>query len=239
MIGDVRAFNRRGFAVTGLHIGVLHVESRFPLLDGHLQNAASLGVPVCYECVSGVTPRQIVACDPDAERPLVEAARRLEKRGVGAIIGTCGSFANYHSALVAAVDIPVFSSVLLCVPLLLQTIGAGKKLLIVFASSSSFTDRLVAEAAITDQSRLAIADCLGLPAFESILENRQTLDSDRLREQLVALIEAELDAQPSICQILFQCSELAPYAQHVRDRYGLPVFDVTELARWVHRSLGA
>ena len=96
------AVNRTGASVVGVGVGVLHIESHFPLVHGHLQNARSLGVPLIYECVTGVSPRQIVACEPAVEEPLVAAARRLVGRGAKAVVGTCGSFINYHGALVRA-----------------------------------------------------------------------------------------------------------------------------------------
>jgi Asp/Glu/hydantoin racemase len=231
------ALNRRSAPVIGFGIGVLHIESRYPLVRGHLQNARSLGIPLCYECVQGITPRQVVACDPRVEKPLLAAGRALKERGVSAVIGTCGSFVNFQSVLVAALDIPVFSSVMLVVPLLLRSMPKSRKLLIVFATAASFTERVAREAGITQRSRLVIADCKDLPAFAPILENQPTLDSDALRDQLVHRIGTALKADPAIGQIVFQCSELAPYASVVREHFGLPVFDINSLALWVDRSI--
>ena len=229
--------NKNGVSVAGTGVGVLHIESRFPLVHGHLQNARSLGVPLIYECVEGVSPRQIVACDPAVEAPLIAAARRLVGRGAKAVIGTCGSFINYHTALVQAVDVPVFSSILAAVPLLLRTVRQDARVAIVFASVASFTARVRDQAGIDDASRIAATDCASLPAFQPIMENSRSLDSDALMAQVREHLGAFIAEEPAVAVIVLQCSELAPYADAIRQDCGLPVFDINSLALWVDTSL--
>jgi len=229
--------NKNGASVAGTGVGVLHIESHFPLVHGHLQHARSLGIPLIYECVEGVSPRQIVACDPTVEAPLVAAARRLVGRGAKAVVGTCGSFINYHTALVQAVDVPVFSSIMAAVPLLLRALRRDAKLAVVFASVASFTERVRAEAGIGDPSRIAATDCVSLPAFQPIMENSQSLDSDALMAQVREHLAGFLAEEPGVAVIVLQCSELAPYADAIRQDFGLPVFDINSLARWVDMSL--
>ena len=164
--------NKKGVSVANAGIGILHIDSHFPLLRGHLQNARTLGIPLQYECVEGISPRQIVNGDRVVGKPLIAAAKRLEDKGAGAIIGTCGSFIRFQSALVREVEVPVFSSILMAVPLLLQSIRTDAKIGLVFASKTSFTQTAITEAAIRDTARLVLSDCMELPAFLPILENR-------------------------------------------------------------------
>jgi Asp/Glu/hydantoin racemase len=229
--------NRSGASVAGLGVGILHVESRFPLVPGHLQHARSLGIPVLYECVAGVTPAQIIAAEPAIEAPIVEAAQRLEERGARAIVGACGSFVNFHSPLVEAVDIPVFSSILTAVPLLLHSLASSAKVALVFASAGSFTERARQQAGIVDATRLVVIGCETLPAFQPILRNEDRLDSAALRQQLAGRIEAMLQQEPDVAIILLQCSEFAPYAPYLRERFDRPVFDVNTMTAWVDRAL--
>lgn len=229
--------NRNGASVVGVGIGVLHIESHFPLVRGHLQNVRSLGIPLIYECVEGISPKQIVACEVAVEDPLVAAARRLVRRGAKAIIGTCGSFVNYHTALLQAVDVPVFSSVMVAVPLLLRTLRDDAKIAVVFASAGSFTDRVRDQAGIADPSRVAIADCVSLPAFRAIMENSRSLDSDALQAQVIEHISKFLAKEPRVAMTVLQCSELAPYAGALRREFGLPVFDINSLALWVDTAV--
>ena len=57
------------------------------------------------------------------ENTILEAALSLEMQGVKAITGSCGFLALYQSVLVNAVQIPVFSSSLIQVPLAYQMTG--------------------------------------------------------------------------------------------------------------------
>jgi len=133
-----------------------------------------------------------------------------------------------------AVNIPVFSSVLMLMPFLMHSLKASEKMAVFFASSASFTDQVRREAQIQDTSQLILADCMELPAFKSIINNENTLDNNALSAQFFRHVENVLEeGKGTVSMVVLQCSELTPYAPEIRKAFGIPVVDINSLARWV------
>jgi hypothetical protein len=223
-------------AVSGIHVGVLTLDTRHFLALGNVQHARTFQYPVRYQVVSGVSGAALMGGDPGALRAITTGARALEDAGVDVIVGACGSFANYQSEVAAAVKIPVFTSILLEVPLILHGLPRAQKLGIIFASTTTFTDKVRQQCSIRDVERIVAigADCIG--AFGSILSQAPDLDSDALGVGLVSLCEATLQREPSIGAWLLQCSDLPPYAFSIQEATGLPVFDMVTLIDHLHTA---
>jgi len=229
--------NERRLATAGCAIGILHIDTNFPLILGNAQNAATFDFPVRYQLVHQLSISDLLSGSEAATEHVVKAALTLQDAGVAAVIGACGSLINYQSAIANAVEIPVFSSVLITAPLLLSSLGENQKLGIIFASSDSFTSKVRRECGLRDTECLVVADCRDLDAFYSILHNENYLTSSALEDQVVDLATTLACDHPDVGALILQCSELAPYAEGIREATGLPVFDVTTLIRWVHSSV--
>ena len=104
--------------ICGVTIGVLCLDSRFPKLPGHIKNPSAFSFPVLYETVQGATVAELIKRpSPEFIAPFIDAARRLEANGVRAITGSCGFLALFQEELASAVNVPVFASSLIQVPL--------------------------------------------------------------------------------------------------------------------------
>ena len=77
--------------------------------------------------------------DPSLIQPFIEAAKELEKEGVSAITTSCGFLAIFQEHLADAVDVPVFSSSLLQVPMVYRMLKKGQKVGIMTASKPHLT----------------------------------------------------------------------------------------------------
>ena len=230
--GEIRSVDLGG--VGGYALGVLYLPTPFVFVPGNIQNATTLPFPVAYECVSGVTLAELLSGAETVGSALVEAARRLEGRGVQAIVGACGSFARFQSLLTRAVGIPVFSSILTQVPWLLGSLPQDQRLLLLFADQRSFTGAMQAECGIADLRRLVINDCTAIPEFREMLERPYTLQHAALERALVQHVDRLMAEHAGIGLIVLQCSELPPYAAAIQEAAGCPVVDVVTLAAWVH-----
>ena len=226
-----RAFKR---PLAGFRIGILVLDTAHELVPGNLQHAGSFDFPVLYEVVRGVSSAALMQGDPGAGESIVASARRLENAGVGFIVGACGSFANYQQAVAAAVNVPVFMSILLEVPMLLRALPKSRKLGIIFASTSTFTEAVRAQCAITHTERIVAVGADGIEAFRPILAQRGRLDSDALRRGLARLAGNALRRHPGLGAWLLQCSDLPPYADAIQRMTHLPVFHMGSLIRHLH-----
>ncbi len=64
-----------------------------------------------------------------------------------------------------------------------------------------------------------------------------TLDFQAVRQEVVEAAEGLVAGNESVGAILFECTDLPPYASAVRDAVGLPVFDISTLIGFVHSGV--
>lgn len=221
----------------GFRLGILSIDTCHALVPGNVQHAESFSFPVRYEVVRGVAPRALMDGDVASVPAIVQAAKALESSGVGAIVGACGSFANFQREVAQALTVPVFMSILLEVPFLLRALPPAQKLGVIFARVSSYTDRVREQCEIREPQRVVAIGAEALPAFQPILAQTGELDSRALEAELVTLARQTLAAQPSIGAWLIQCSDLPPYAASLRRATGLPVFDMVTLIEHIGTAM--
>jgi hypothetical protein len=225
-----------GHTLAGFRVGILVLDTVHTLVPGNVQHAASFDFPVLYERVRGVAVPELMQGDPLAVDAVARGTLALQEAGVDIVVGACGSFANYQRLVAGALRIPVFLSVLLEVPMLLRAVAPGRRLGIVFADSSSFTDQVRHECGITDTERIVTLDAKSIPEVQTILAQRGVFDSAALESGLVALARQAVLAHPDIALWLLQCSDFPPYAPAIRHATGRPVFDALTLIRHLHAS---
>jgi hypothetical protein len=233
----VRARPERNVASAGFPIGILALNSRHRLVVGNVQHAGSFPFPVLYEIVSDVSASALMRGDPEAFGPIVRGAMKLEAAGVSAIVGACGSFAHYQLEVANAVQIPTFLSILLEVPMLLRALPTAQQLGIIFATTTSFTERVRQQCGIEAGDRIVGIGADAVPAFQPILSQEGVLDDIALREGIVSLACATVRAHPKIGAWLLQCSDLPPYAGAICKATDRPVFDMVKLIHHVHGAL--
>lgn len=223
-------------SVAGYRVGILTLDTSHPLALGNVQNAESFPFPVSYAVVRDVTFAGLMGGDPSALAPILAGIAELEGRGVSVIVGACGSFANYQQDAARASRVPVILSIMLEVPLLLNALPLHAKLGIVFARTSTFTDRVRSQCGIQDTSRIVSIGADAIPAFASILHQEQSLDGVALELGLVDLTKHAVREHPDIGAWLLQCSDLPPYAAAIQRATSLPVFDMSLLIDHVYRA---
>lgn len=102
---------------------------------GFLRNDETFDFPAKREVVRGATIERVVDGEPDLVPHFIEAARKLEGKGVKAIVGDCGSIATYQRAIANAVAVPFISSSLLLVLLVHRLLSENQKVGIITAES--------------------------------------------------------------------------------------------------------
>ena len=219
-----------GASVAGYAVGVLHLQTVYPLFPGNTQHAQSFPRPVLFEAVDVDDVWALMRGEPDIAPKILAAARRLEDKGVRIIAGACGSFAYYQQTVAAQLRVPAFLSVLTQIPFLLQSLGGGR-LGVVCASASSMNERTYDACGINDPSRLVVREMSGSPTFDHMLAGGSPINSEALCEETCAVAEKLVADAPDVKAILFQCSDLPPFASAVQARVNLPVFDATVMIR--------
>ena len=230
---------RGGTNICGVTIGVLCLESYFPKPPGHIKNPSGLRFPVLYETVPGATVGKLIA-DPAPEFivPFLEAARRLEKDGVGAITGSCGFFALFQQELADAVSIPVFSSSIIQVPLVYNMLGRRGKVGVLTASGSNLTSRHFAAVGAGDVP-VAIQGMEDFPEFREVIHEgqRTAMDTAKIESEILAAAKRLVRSNEDMGAIVLECTDMPPYAHTLQKAVGLPIFDLTTLATMMHDAV--
>lgn len=231
-----------GRAIYGETVGILVLDTRFPRIPGDVGNATTFGFPVRYRMVEAATPGAIVTAAERARALLpafIDGARALERDGVRAITTTCGFLTVFQQELAAAVRVPVVASSLFLVPLV-RTMVAGRPVGVITAHSGSLSPAHLAAAGIDPDWAVPIAGMEDSPAFhEAIVLNGgdapvPTLDVDRVTEEVVAVCRGLAEAHPDLGALVFECTNLPPYAAAVQAALGLPIYSIVHLVELLH-----
>jgi Asp/Glu/hydantoin racemase len=234
-----------GHNVYGKAIGILLLNTRFPRIPGDIGNATTFDFPVAYKVVKGATHETIVEkTDPQLLKPFIEAAQELEREGVKAITTSCGFLAIFQEELASSVKIPVFTSSLLQVPLVYSMLKKDKKVGIITVYKKSLSKRHL-EAAGIESIPVVIYGLdnasewpkLGLFTMGDLNVQNPMLDLDKMESEIIEVAKRMVRENSDVGAIVFECTNMCPYASSVQKATGLPVFDITTLTNYVYDGL--
>lgn len=232
-------YQARPGVATGYSVGILCAEWNVPFAPGDLNNATTFPFPVRYLEVPGVVGSSVLqGTGANFAELLGEAARQLEAEGVGAITGNCGFMAAYQRQVAAQVDVPVFLSSLVQIPMLLSMLGEQQRLGVLTANSAAMTAELFAGSSVDDTDRIVVQGLESCAHFNDvILKEVGTMDSAVMRSEIVAAAHELIASAPEVAMIHLECSDLPVYARDIRDATGLPVFDWANFITYVHNAV--
>jgi len=234
---DVQVLVPKGQAVAGSAIGILVLDLWYPYLPGNVANASTFSFPVLYKILEGSTGAQILTGDPVLLDMIVDGGRELEKQGVRAIIGACGYFGHFQKEAAAILDVPVYLSSVLQIPVIRRGLKLNQKVGVICAVADSLTPRLLSQCGVCDSSDIVIVGAQDLPEFKNIIQSTGHFNNYKIERQLVGLAKKFVSDNQDIGAILLECSDMPPYAWAIQKAVGLPVFDYTTLINWVYDAV--
>ena len=219
-------------------IGIIMLDTVFPRIPGDIGNPLTFPFPVRYQVVRGASPRRVVKdADERLLEPFVEAARSLEREGVKAIATSCGFLAMFHRELADAVEIPVFSSSLLQVPMAYAMINRRRKVAILTARAASLTNRHFAGVGIRDIPVVVMGMEDAEEFTAAFIDGKPSFDPEKVRKEMIRAAERMALLHPEIGALVLECTNMPPYARAVQQVLNVPVFDAVTLVRYVHSIL--
>jgi hypothetical protein len=228
-----------GTNLCGIPVGVLALETYYGKLPGHIRNASTFRFPVTYRVIKGATAKRVVdEADPELLGPFIEAARELEQEGVMAITGSCGFLALFQEELADSVDIPVFISSLLLIPMVCHMLRREQKVGILTAKKSKLTQAHL-KAVGADRVPVCVAGMDNQKEFCDVVidGSRQELDVDRLAGEVLAVVDELAGDHPEMGALVIECTDLPPFAHLIQKKLRIPVFDIITLINMVYESL--
>ena len=219
-------------------IGILMLDTSFPRIPGDVGNPETFSFPVMYKVVKGAFPESVLSgTDPALLDAFITAGQALVQKGAKALSTSCGILAIFHRQLVAALDVPVFTSSLLQVHMLQSIVKAGQKIGIITISERSLTRKHLAGVGI-EQYPLAIAGMDSAEEFSAVFAGgKSTIDVEKCREEMKTAALNLKDAHPNLGAVVLECTNMPPYAKTVHEATGLPVFDVVTMLNHAYAAL--
>jgi aspartate/glutamate racemase len=228
-----------GSNIYGIPIGVLCLESYHAKVPGHIKNATTFHFPITYKVIKGATPeRVVVKPDPKLVAPLIESARELEQEGVRAITGSCGFLAVFQRELADSVNVPVFISSLIQVPMVYRMLRRDQKVGLLVARKSTLTTELLTSVG-AESVPVCVAGMDEQPEFCDVIihERRNELDMDKLEREVLSVVDVLIKQHPEMGALVIECTDLPPFAHLIQQRINIPIFDIITLTNMVYQSL--
>lgn len=229
---------RGGKALYGAPLGILMLEARFPRIPGDMGNATTWPFPVLYRVVRGASPDRVVLQGARGLLPdFVEAARDLVRSGAEAITTNCGFLCLFQKELAAAVGVPVATSSLMQVPWLQATLPPGKRVGVVTVSGATLTPAHL-EAAGVPLDTPMVGTEHGREFFRVIVKGeKDDMDVALAQRDILDAGQALVAANPDVGAIVFECTNMPPYAAALQEALRLPVYDIYSMINWFHAGL--
>ena len=146
-----------------------------------------------------------------------------------AVTADCGFFFNLHDEARKHTKKPVFMSSLCAAPTVAAAYAKDEQIAI-FTANKAHLDPMSAEineacGIALEDKRFVIVDCLTVPGFGHAVDVGDRVDLAAATPNIVKLALDTVKANPKLRAIIFECTELPPYSDAVREATGLPVFD--------------
>lgn len=229
----------KGRTTYGEAIGIIMMETFMAFPPGSPGNASTFSFPVRYANVKGATMKEVVfEPNPAMVEPFIEAAKSLVDEGVKAVTGNCGFMIFYHDLMARELPVPVFMSSLLQLPFISRILGPDEKVGIITASKATLSPEHIKAATNGADLPAVLAGMESKPLFHAAIHAETgTLDFDGIEAEVVETARELVANDPTVKALLFECTDLPPYAAAVQRAVGLPVFDFTTMINYVFSGL--
>ena len=228
-----------GANIYGIPIGVLSLESYFAKPPGHVKNAGTFSFPVTFKVVKGATTKKLVDhADRSLLEPFIAAVQELESEGVEAITGSCGFLVLFQREIADAVNIPVFLSSLIQVPMVHRMLKQNQKVGILTAKKDSLTQQHL-RAVGAEDIPVCIAGMDDQKEFCDVIIDykRVVLDFGKLEKELLSVAKGLVGQHPDIGAIVLECTDMSYFAPLIQQTVNLPVFDIITLTNMVYQAV--
>jgi hypothetical protein len=218
----------------GMGLGIIILDDVYPGFPGDVRNASAYPFPMQYEIAEGVDIHRLVVEEDKSPclEPAVRAAKKLERLGCKGIAAECGYFAYFQRELSNVVEVPVFASSLLQVPLAQRLVGSDHVVGILVANSRYMTDRHLESVGILPGSNYVIGGVMDEQRCE---EFSHLWNKDRRPDPPTAIYKKARDEflgeaiqffrrYPTMGALVLECTGFPPFARALQREINIPVF---------------
>lgn len=212
-------------------LGVIRLDYNYPPSPGDIDHHQTFDCQVIYRVVPGFTFEMCKAgkLTDDVHEEFLEAIEWLEDMNVSAITGDCGFMMYFQKLAREHSSTPVFMSSLAQLPAVNCAFRKNDQICILTANISSLDPMkdIILETIGSDAEKLEkliMVGCENVPGFEAV-DKGEKVDLAVVGPGVVELAKSTLREHPGIKAFLFECTQLPPFSDAVREATGIPVYD--------------
>ena len=207
-------------------------------LVGNSTNPETFEFTIKYSRVKGANIHTILEnpCQKTLQT-MIDEAQKMEKQGIKAITTSCGFNAVFQRELSDSVNIPVFTSSLMQVPLVQHMLTKKQSVGIITAKKSALSEKHLENAGITRQMPVQIQGLEDCSEWNKIFSSPEedidlpTVEKDVVSSACSMMSEADIGA------FVLECTDLPPFSNAIKKATGRPVFDFVTLTNFVYQGI--
>ncbi len=215
--------------------GLVQLES----LRGNSTNPDSYDFPVRLRRVKGANIQTILENpDRDVLQEMIREARSMVSDGVRAITTSCGFNAVFQKELASSLDVPVFTSSLLQVPMVHAMLGTRAEVGVITAKKAALKKEHLEAVGIHEGIPMRIFGLEDCPEWSKIFTHPdEDINLETVKNEVIGTASETIEEYTGIGAFVLECTDLPPFSGPMRKATGLPVFDFIGLVEMIARSL--
>lgn len=224
----------------GEQVGILVFQEWYPYIrEGHESYLSTYDFPIRLKFVKNYLSTKKGELFNTSK--FIEKARELEQEGVRAIVSGCGITALIQKKLSNSVNVPVFTSTLLFVPLISKTLKKEEKVGILTISSEMLfaqNKKILRNCGISEEVPIVIKGMRESSYSKAWYSQwNEGFDEEKVEEAIVKAAEEMVFQNSGIGAIVLECTEMPPFSESIRETTGVPVFDSVDMVKFVHNTI--
>ena len=218
---------------------------KYAMIPGDVGNASTYDFPVRIKVIKGLTdnPYPPVTDEQgnytEPVRKTVNGLKKLAGEGVRAVVTCCGFFSLVQDLLTKEVDVPVFTSPIMLVPLITRLIGPEREIGIITASKALLTKPFFEAVGVNETHPVVVAGMEESSEFYATHMGglKEDLDVDLFRSEVVEIARSLAVNHPRMGALLLECTTLPSFSADIQEATGLPVFDYIGFINMLYQSV--
>ncbi|MGI6678738.1 MAG: aspartate/glutamate racemase family protein [Dehalobacterium sp.] len=218
----------------GMGLGIMILDDVYPGFPGDVRNASAFPFPIQYEIIQGLDIQGLLYQDDKSPflSPILKAAKNLEAMGCRAIAAECGYFAWFQQDVAGKVDVPVFMSSLLQIPMIQQTLGVNKSVGILCAKKECLTDEHLRRVGVDPASNYFVngaQDDYQCNGFDTLWDAKVRPEVpyayfEETEKQMIAIAKDMKQKHPEMGALMLECTGMQPFARAIQREIDLPIY---------------
>lgn len=239
-----RIHARKNHCCYGMGLGVIILDDVYPGFPGDVRNASAYPLPVQYKIAEAVDIKKLVRGENEEAllEPVLAVARKLERMGCRAVAAECGYFAWFQKEIAGAVNVPVFASSLLQVPLAQTIIGDDRVVGILVAEGDELYDRHLTSVRVQLGSNYVVQgakDDGKCPQFDSLWTKDlrpdiPMADYSKAEQDIISVAKGFAAEHTLMGAMVLECTGFQPFARAIQREIDMPVFSWSTLLDYAY-----